>query len=170
MSDPIIKNSNKANPKAQGLFAGLSETEVRALLELMTVRRWTSGERITREGEIDNTLYLIQHGQVDILKKIASRQGEREEKIASLREGDSFGEMALLDQLPRSASVVANSDSVLLALDDIHLQMLNPRIFTKMLVNITREVSRRLRAADQHFAVSLFSIHEQARFRLFPKD
>jgi CRP-like cAMP-binding protein len=81
--------------------------------------------------------------------------------------------MELLDQQPRSATVVAHGDTVVLALDNLDLHKLNlrnTRVYAMMLRNLAREVSRRLRATDQYLAVSLFSIREQSRFRLFPKE
>jgi CRP-like cAMP-binding protein len=161
---------NPALLKEHGLFAGLSADELMELAKAFRVDQWPSGSRIINENEPESALYFIYQGRVDIFKRVGAREGERQEKIASLGPGETFGEMALLDQMPRSASVVANTDSVVLALDPAELRKIDSRIYAKLLVNLTREVSRHLRATNQSFAVSLFSIHEQARYRLFPKD
>jgi CRP-like cAMP-binding protein len=159
--------------KRHGLFAGLAEEDLKDLADLFRIEQFARGERIISEGERGGSLYVIYQGGVDILKLIVSREGECQEKIAVLHTGDTFGEMELLDQQPRSATVVAHVGTVVLALDNIDLHKLNlrnTRVYATMLRNLGREVSRRLRATDQYLAVSLFSIREQSRFRLFPKE
>jgi len=159
--------------KRHGLFAGLAEEDLKDLPVLFRIEAFARGERIISEGERGGSLYVIYQGGVDIMKKIVSREGECQEKIAALHAGDTFGEMELLDQQPRSATVVAHGDTVVLALDNLDLHKLNlrnTRVYAMMLRNLAREVSRRLRATDQYLAVSLFSIREQSRFRLFPKE
>jgi CRP/FNR family transcriptional regulator, cyclic AMP receptor protein len=159
--------------KRHGLFAGLDEEDLSDLPALFRIGNFQRGERIITEGERGGALYVIYQGGVDILKQIVSREGESQEKIASLHAGDTFGEMELLDQQPRSATVVAHANTVVLALDNVDLHKLNlrnTRVYATMLLNLAREVSRRLRATDQYLAVSLFSIREQSRFRLFPKE
>jgi len=159
--------------KRHGLFAGLSEDDLKDLPVLFRTEEYQRGERIITEGERGGSLYVIYQGGVDILKQVVSREGECQEKIASLHPGDTFGEMELIDQQPRSATVVAHSETIVLALDNIDLHKLNlrnTRAYATMLLNLAREISRRLRATDQYLAVSLFSIREQSRFRLFPKD
>jgi CRP-like cAMP-binding protein len=156
-----------------GLFAGLSEEDLRDLPVLFRCEDYQRGERIISEGERGGTLYLVYKGGVDILKQVVSREGECLEKIASLHQGDTFGEMELIDNQPRSATVVAHANTTVLALDNFDLRKLNQRdtrVYATMVLNLAREVSRRLRATDQYLAVSLFSIREQSRFRLFPKD
>ncbi len=159
--------------KRHGLFAGLAEDDLKDLPVLFRVEQFNRGERIISEGERGGSLYVIYQGGVDILKQVVSREGECQEKIATLHVGDTFGEMELIDQQPRSASVVAHPSTIVLALDNIDLHKLNlrnTRVYATMLLNLAREVSRRLRATDQYLAVSLFSIREQSRFRLFPKE
>jgi len=159
--------------KRHGLFAGLSEDDLKDLPVLFRPEEYERGERIITEGERGGSLYVIYQGGVDILKLVVSREGECQEKIASLHQGDTFGEMELIDQQPRSATVVAQPNTIVLALDNIDLHKLNlrnTRVYATMLLNLSREISRRLRATDQYLAVSLFSIREQSRFRLFPKD
>ena len=150
---------NSAGLRRHGLFAGVTEQELQELMALFRVGHWPRGERIVAEGDCGSTLYVVHQGGVDVLKQIVSRQGSRTAKITSLSEGDTFGEMALLDQEPYTASVVTNADSIVLALDNTDVRKLNPRIYATMLANLAREVSRRLNATDSYFATSLFSNH-----------
>jgi CRP/FNR family transcriptional regulator, cyclic AMP receptor protein len=155
------------------LFSGLTEEDLKDLPVLFRVEQYQRGERIITEGERGGTLYVIYRGGVDIHKQVISREGECQQKIATLHQGDTFGEMELIDHQPRSATVIAQPDTVVLALDNIDLRKLNlnnTRVYATMLLNLAREISRRLRATDQYLAVSLFSIREQSRFRLFPKE
>jgi CRP-like cAMP-binding protein len=155
------------------LFAGLSADDLQSLSLLLRVEHFKEGERIISEGERGSSLYLIYRGAVDIMKQVGSRTGERLEKIASLGEGETFGEMELIDLQPRSATVVAHAGTIVLVLDNVDLYQLNhrdTRVVATLLLNLARALSRRLRTTDQTLAVSLFSIREQARFRLFPKD
>ncbi len=156
-----------------GLFAGLSEADLRTIPLLFRAEQYARGETIIKEGDNDGNLFVIYKGGVDVLKQVGVGARKTQEKIATLGDGDTFGEMELIDQQPRSASVLANTKTTVLVLTALDLNKLNQRdtrIYAILLTNLARELSLRLRATDQFLAVSLFSIREQARFRLFPKD
>lgn len=74
---------------------------------------YSDGEIIFKEGEQGNCIYVIQSGKVRIIKKDSS--GER--TIAVLENGELFGEMALFDKLPRSATARALGDARILSMD-----------------------------------------------------
>jgi len=71
------------------------------------------GEIICREGEEGKNMFVIQSGKVKVTKNLP----EGEVAIATLQKGDFFGEMALFDHLPRSASVKAEGEAVVLSVD-----------------------------------------------------
>jgi len=155
------------------LFAGLTGKDLENLSLLFRVENYSKGDRIINEGERGGCLYLIYRGAVDILKQVGSRSKKVEEKIACLAAGDTFGEMELIDQEPRSATVVAHAGTIVLVLDNVDLYQLNhrdTRVMATLLLNLAKALSKRLRTTDQSLAVSLFSIRQQSRFRLFPKD
>jgi CRP-like cAMP-binding protein len=105
--------------------------------------RHTAGEMIFKENDPGTDMYIIQEGQVEILKRF---KGE-ERQVAVLEQGDFFGEMAILEDLPRSASARAATDCVLLRIDHSTFDQMvrhNPEIPVRML----RKLSRRLRAAN----------------------
>jgi len=102
-----------------------------------------AGESIFREGEPGAEMYIIQDGQVEILKSL----GGRDQRVAVLEEGDFFGEIAILEDVPRSASARALTDCVLLRMNRAAFDQMarhNPEIPVRML----RKLCRRLREAD----------------------
>ena len=73
----------------------------------MKTRYYKKGAEIIKEGMLSDCAYIIESGRVEVSKQI---NGERQ-SIGVLKEGDIFGEMGLIDGLPRSASVVSLEDS-----------------------------------------------------------
>lgn len=103
-----------------------------------------SGAFVFEEGELGTEMYIIQDGKVEILQHVAGENRQR----AVLEKGDFFGEMSLLEDLPRNASARALSEVRLLKIDGTTFdQMLrdNPEIGVRMM----RKLSRRLREADR---------------------
>lgn len=128
-------------------FQGLTPAEISDLLGSAEKCTFAPGAHIIKEGNIGTHMYIILNGEARVLK--SGREGEVE--LARLAPADSFGEMALADNEARSASVVAETDCVLVRLND---QMINarPEIGLKVYRNIARVVSARLRAADELLA------------------
>lgn len=103
-----------------------------------------SGEFIFREGDLGMEMYIIHEGKIEILKQIQAEQRQ----LAVLEKGDFFGEMAILEDLPRTASARALADVKLLLINGTTFdQMLrtNPEIAVRMM----RKLSRRLRETDR---------------------
>lgn len=128
-------------------FQGLSPAEISDLLGSCEKCTFAAGDHIVKEGNVGPHMYIILSGEARVLK--TGRQGEVE--LARLAPADSFGEMALADREARSASVVADSDCVLVRIND---QVINarPEVGLKVYRNIARVVSARLRAADELLA------------------
>jgi len=87
---------------------GLSGEQLRALAALAEARTFDSGQAVFREGDVGEALYVVLDGKVRIQKHIP---GVGDEALAILERGDFFGEMAIVDQAPRSASAVAHDPS-----------------------------------------------------------
>lgn len=100
--------------KSVPLFSRLGEPALESILRLTRRRRFRKDDTIFHEKEAGDTLFVILHGRVKVA--IFGDDG-KEVTLSTLSEGDFFGELALLDQEPRSASVVAEEDCELLSLN-----------------------------------------------------
>ena len=106
-----------------------------------------AGEYLFREGDASTSMYVIESGQVAVIKK----WNEKEYLLKHLHEGDCIGEMALFDFFPRSASIVAVGETRLIEITSANLMEIYGRDleqFTLLQMNMGREVTRRLRDAD----------------------
>jgi CRP-like cAMP-binding protein len=131
-----------------GLFGGLSDDVLRTFVGALEVNELPSGAVVFREGESGRELYVILDGEVEVLRK--SKRGH-ETRVAILGPGDWFGEMSVLDVLPRSASTRVLAPTHLLRLTAHDLDALyrrDMRSYALVVLNIARELSRRLRVAD----------------------
>jgi CRP-like cAMP-binding protein len=100
---------------------------------------------VCREGDRDATLFIVVAGTARVVKEDASG---REMALATLGPGHTLGEMALVDGSPRSATVVAAQDLVLLALTRPDLDRLaaeRPQLAVKVLLKLAAFLSQRLR-------------------------
>ncbi len=78
-----------------------------------TIKTYKKGEVVIKEGDIGREMFIIQSGSVDVVKE----EGENKLILATLERGDFFGEMAILENEPRSASVIAREDTRLVVLN-----------------------------------------------------
>jgi len=125
-----------------GLFAGMTERSLDAIAAKALDIDFTTGQYIVRQGQVGTGFYLVTAGRAKVV-----RSGQ---VLARLGPGDFFGELSVLDQMPRIAHVIAEEATSCLALaswDFTKLLEENPKITLGLL----REVARRLRAAsDSH--------------------
>lgn len=96
------------------LLEALPEERLQMLSERMQHRRLERGTTVMRRGDASSALYFVMDGR---LKVVDHTPGGREIGLAWLGAGDWFGEMALIDEQPRAATVVTVTESVLLSLD-----------------------------------------------------
>jgi CRP-like cAMP-binding protein len=96
------------------LFKDLTDDHLEALLSRLTERRIRKGEILFRQGDPGDEMFLIREGSVLVSKPVI---GRAEQVLAHLGPGEFFGEMSLFDQAPRSASVQAETETVMLCLD-----------------------------------------------------
>src|SRR5438067_13284086 len=104
------------------------------------VRKQPSGTVLFREGDRGQTMYVIRTGKVNISKRIS----DSEITLAVLGPGEFFGEMALLENLPRSAGATVVDDAQLIEIEQEHFEMLI-RKSGEIAVRMLRRLSGRLR-------------------------
>ncbi len=129
------------------LFGGLTPRALEVLLGRSRVVETQTGYLFCEEGAPGDTFFLLEAGGVEVCKR--SPRGTR--VLRRLGAGDCFGEMALMDLSPRSASVRATCPSRALEIPAAALQALyehDVEQFALLMMNMGREVSRRLRSAD----------------------
>lgn len=127
------------------LFKDLADSHLDALSQRLTERRLRKGEVLFRDGDPGDELFLIREGIIVISKPVLGRV---EQVLARLGAGEFFGEMALFDRAPRSATVQAEVDAVLLSLDRGNLQELieaSPSAAAEFFHQLVKVFIRRLR-------------------------
>lgn len=123
--------------KGVELFAALNGQDVLDIALAAEEVEKMAGEEIVREGELDDSLYVVVSGTTGVYRGT--------QMVAQLKEGEVFGELALLDPAPRSATVRTVSDSTLLRVErEVFLDLV--RANHEIAEGITRMLARRLRA------------------------
>ena len=146
-SDPA-SSRKKAFLKSLDLFRGLRFAELGHLAQNMHVRTYHEGEVIFVEGDIGRALFILESGQVELTK--AGPDG-RPQKIYAIQPGEFFGEMALLEQLPRTATATALERSQVFLLYRSQLESIlnyHPRIGVQIMTHLAQLLSARLRRAS----------------------
>jgi sulfate permease, SulP family len=130
------------------VLEGLSEAECAVVRALLVRRTYATGEVVIQEGSRDRDLFLMARGTASVRVEVPG-QG-RQRRLASFSAGTVFGEVALLDGEPRSATVSADEDAVCYVLPEDAFHALvgdHHAIAIKLLTNLGRELSRRIRRA-----------------------
>jgi CRP-like cAMP-binding protein len=136
-----ISDLLRSNP----VFADLKEREIRELEQITHHRSYKEGEVVFHEGEPGVGMYIIEEGSV---KVFISAFGSHEVELARLEKGDFFGEVALLEDEPRSASVIAMEPTSLIGLfkpDLLDLIDRNPQAGVKIILKLSQILAARLR-------------------------
>ena len=132
------------------LFADLNKDEATTLLEQSSTVTYTAGERIISAGESGYCMYVILKGKV----RVSAEPEGQEVELAVLSPGDFFGEVALVDDGPRSADVTALEDCELLTITRMTLGVLaglQPGAAIQLLAAVGRSLVARLRHGNQKY-------------------
>ena len=133
-------------------MAGLDDEAVQFLSHLSREEHFPAGAVIVGEGEPGNRMFFLSSGHVTVVKRLGSAQPLT---LARLGPGEYFGEMSLVESVTRSASVVAEdavSACILKGTDFHRLYQHRPGQYGIVVLNIARDLSRRLRALDERFS------------------
>src|SRR3990167_1227742 len=135
--DPLVELPNE-NP----IFSNLTKSQVGQLVPFLKKITAKPGEILVKEGELNDEMFILEEGEVEVLK------GEANQLLGCLKTGDCFGEMALLEHVPRSATIRATKASKFLVLSSTSLDEIASRekiIFSTLMKNIATHLSKTVR-------------------------
>jgi len=130
------------------IFSDLDSAALRLLSRLYEEKVYKCGDIIFEEGSVGNSMMVIALGKVRVSQKPTP---ETEEALIILKTGDIFGEMALLEDLPRSATIIAHSDVVILEINRekfLNFLRQDSKNGLKIVLKLAQILSSRLREAD----------------------
>jgi CRP/FNR family transcriptional regulator, cyclic AMP receptor protein len=141
------------------LFKNLTPEKIQRIMDILRKVTFSANEVIMREGDIGDTMYIILEGTVEIAKSLVIDDADNEEsggnKVFTRLDGRQravFGEIALLEELRRTASVRAVTDCVMYEMkkdDFLTVAEEDYELGYRILLNLGRIVSARLRRADE---------------------
>jgi CRP/FNR family transcriptional regulator, cyclic AMP receptor protein len=148
VSSPDLKQFLVATP----FFGGLPDASLDLLISMLVERRFDAGAAVVTEGEPGSSMYIVHTGEL-----VVSKLGQLGHviRMTGLGPGDFFGEMTLIEMQNRSATVVAESPTVVYELTTRNLYAFyKADIYAYVMVvqNINRELCRRLRRANDRIA------------------
>jgi CRP-like cAMP-binding protein/anti-anti-sigma regulatory factor len=132
------------------LVRGFTEAELQAFRAALERRSHAKGETLVSEGAEGDEVFVLARGSASVHLRLPGR--DRVERIVTFSPGTAFGEFALLDRETRSATVVADEDVVCYVLSRAQFERLtrdNKDVAVKLLTNLGRELSLRLRRANR---------------------
>ena len=136
------------------IFKGLKLSEIEIIASYMKKENFKKGQVVFPQYGKPNKLYFVYSGKMDVLIKIG-KITERK-SVLELKKGDVFGEMAFIDQSPRSATVKTKTKCTLLSLsvfDYDKIVELLPRVDRVIIRNIAITISKRLRMANESLQI-----------------
>ncbi len=132
------------------IFQGISQHELVHILERGTISKVSRGEKIFCKGCSGNQLFILLDGVIGIYSD--------DKFIAKIKAGDAFGEMAVLNKKPRSATATATTEVQLLTLDEALINdILGKEGAVRFLLNIIRLLSYRLEAGNAWISADIES-------------
>jgi CRP-like cAMP-binding protein len=143
MSTDVVESLGKVQ-----LFAGIRTEGLRRVASICSEESFRLGDIVFREGEVGDKLYIILDGKIRISREVS---GMGEEALAVLGIGQAFGEMALIDDFPRSADARVHEKCRLLVLTKDALEdllFLDKDLGYEVLWNFVRILSTRLRETN----------------------
>lgn len=129
------------------LFSSIKDKDLIYILESLTERTYLKGETIFTEGDIGRALFIVASGKVSLT--VLDKETKKTKQIAEVHPGEMFGEMALLEEMPRTATVTAAEDTKVLMMFNSKLENLflsRPKIGIIIATQLAKIMSSRLRA------------------------
>jgi len=133
-------------------FASLSPRELKEVAAIVHKRDYRAGEPVFYQGDPGLGMYIVQDGEVSIT---ILGKDENESELIVLNDGDFFGELALLDESPRSANAICKTDCTLIGFfrpDLFEVIEKNNTLGIKIVLKLAEIVAQRLRQTDKELS------------------
>lgn len=134
------------------IFAGLS---AEALADLTAGSREVAcadGTLAVHQGDLGHEMFIIHSGKVEVVRNLGTAD---EVLVTTLGARDFFGEMCIIECIPRCASVRVLGDTILFGIKSMalfHLYQSRPEQYSIVILNVARDLSRRLRKLEENWA------------------
>jgi CRP-like cAMP-binding protein len=129
------------------IFGGMEEEQIKKIIPLLKEDKLGPDEFIIIEGKPNDKIFFLIEGQVSVSRK--------DTLLTKFGEGEAFGEMEVLDVMPAVASIKSISNVTLMSISNKTLReiyKIDLKIFSLLIMNLARDLSRRLRKTDEKLA------------------
>ena len=129
------------------IFGGMAEEQIEKIIPLLKKENFGPDEFIITEGKPNDRIYFLIKGQVSVARK--------DMILTKFGEGEAFGEMEVLDVMPAVASIKSVTEVNLMSISNRTLReiyKIDVKIFSLLIMNLARDLSRRLRKTDERLA------------------
>jgi CRP-like cAMP-binding protein len=136
------------------ILADMDERQLASFLQYMEVLKLMPNVAVCRKGDHGDAMFLVMEGEVRARVMV----GGQESTLATLAVGECFGEMAVIDEGPRSADIVANTESVLLKISAPALKRLfreAPALAAPFLLGLSKTITSRVRNMTKRYEDSI---------------
>lgn len=134
------------------IFSSLSRSEISRILPFLHFRTYRKGETVFKEGEPGVGLYIVRKGRVKLVRKVEEGSGM---ELAEVLPGEFFGEVAVIEGGPRTASAIVEEDAEMVSFLRVDLDevlKIYPSTGIKIVMKIAEILARRLRETDEILA------------------
>lgn len=152
--DPSVAGLKPGSLRRVKIFADLTEEQLERFVTFMEIERVRQWAEIVKQGEQGDALYLVLEGELRVRMMI----GGKESILVTLGPGEFFGEISLFDRGPRSADVIANTDSMLLKISAKKFERLlsqAPDLAAPFLFAMGKTLTARIRADNKRYRDSI---------------
>ncbi len=149
---------SRSDPKSDVDFLGvvpifntLTRRQKTKIYSIIHIRHYKQGEIVFRQGDPGVGLYIVRDGQVEVYNEYSDMTRN---KIATLKKGDFFGDISLLNESPRSATVIATQKTILFGLfkpDLLNIMDSDPKLGMRFVYGLAQIVAERLRIVNEDF-------------------
>ncbi|MBF0606102.1 MAG: serine/threonine-protein kinase [Candidatus Magnetobacterium sp. LHC-1] len=127
-------------------FSDFTFEELLKIFNISSKKAYKKGDIIFKEGTLGTKLYVIISGKVKVTKVFP--ESKEATFLAELKAGECFGEMAIMDNSPRFATVIAETDCAMIAISEVILRVSEPQLCLKLYKNLAAVLSEKLKKSD----------------------